>query len=91
MSNLSDPKDVMCDDMGVWRWKGSYRRWLSVDEKGCIETIGKHNFTNWFQEHGMEVIANYMIPLLREKAGLGSAPGCTLFTPIHDSHRWKTR
>ena len=41
MSNLSDPKDVMCDDMGVWRWKGSYRRWLSVDEKGCVETIGK--------------------------------------------------
>ena len=40
-SNLSDPKDVMCDDMGVWRWKGSYRRWLSVDEKGCVETIGK--------------------------------------------------
>ena len=41
MSNLSDPKDVMCDDMGVWRWKGSYRRWLSVDEGGSIETIGK--------------------------------------------------
>ena len=37
MSILSDPKDVVCDDMGVWR----YRRWLCVDETGYIETIGK--------------------------------------------------
>ena len=35
------PKDIVCDDMSVWRWKGSYRRWLSVDETGYIETIGK--------------------------------------------------
>ena len=41
MSILSDPKDVVCDDMGVWRWKGSYRRWLCVDETGYIEMIGK--------------------------------------------------
>ena len=41
MSILKDPKDVTCDDMGVWRWKGSYQRWLSVDEAGYIETIGK--------------------------------------------------
>ena len=25
----------------VWRWKGSYQRWLSVDETGYAETIGK--------------------------------------------------
>ena len=31
MSKLSNPKDIACDDMGVWKWNGSYRRWLSVD------------------------------------------------------------
>ena len=31
----------MCDDMRVWRWKGSCRKWLNNGEKGCIETIGK--------------------------------------------------
>ena len=36
-----NPKDIVCDDMGVWKWKGSYRRWLSVDETGCIVTISK--------------------------------------------------
>ena len=41
MSSLMNPKDIVCDDMGVWRWKGSYQRWLSVDETGYIETIGK--------------------------------------------------
>ena len=41
MSNLAHPRDVVCDDMGVWRWKGSYRMWLSVDEVGCVEVLGK--------------------------------------------------
>ena len=34
MSKLAHPKDVVCDDMGVWKWKESYRMWLSVDEIG---------------------------------------------------------
>ena len=41
MSSLMNPKDIVCNDMGVWKWKGSYRRWLSVDETGYIVTIGK--------------------------------------------------
>ena len=41
MSKLSSPKDIACDDMGVWKWNGSYRRWLSVDEKGIISILGK--------------------------------------------------
>ena len=40
MSMLSHPKDV-CDDMSVWKWNGSYRRWLSVDERGLVKTLGK--------------------------------------------------
>ena len=41
MSKLSNPKDIACDDMGVWKWNGSYRRWLSVDEKGVVTVLGK--------------------------------------------------
>ena len=41
MSSLPDVKDVTCDDMGVWKWKGSYRRWFSIDEMGYAEILGK--------------------------------------------------
>ena len=41
MSKLAHPKDVACDDMGSWKWKGSYRMWISVDEKGFTKTLGK--------------------------------------------------
>ena len=41
MSKLSNPKDIAYDDFGVWKWNGSYRRWLSVDEKGVVTILGK--------------------------------------------------
>lgn len=41
MSKLSNPKDISCDDMGVWKWNGSYRRWLAIDEKGVVCVLGK--------------------------------------------------
>ena len=41
MARLSSPKDVVCDDMGVWIWKGSYRRYLSVDEASFVEILGR--------------------------------------------------
>ena len=41
MSTLPNMKDVTCDDMGVLRWKGSYRRWFSIDETGYAEILGK--------------------------------------------------
>ena len=41
MSKLSNPKDVSCDDMGVRKWSGSYRRWLAIDGKGTTTVIGK--------------------------------------------------
>ena len=36
-----EPKRYSSDDMGVWKWKGSYQRWLNVDETGYIVTISK--------------------------------------------------
>ena len=36
MSKLSNPKDISCDDMGVWKWNGSYRRWLAVDKESLL-------------------------------------------------------
>ena len=41
MNCLSDPKDILCDDMGTWKWKGSYHSWLSVDEHGFVTALGK--------------------------------------------------
>ena len=39
MSNL---KDILCDDMGIWKWNGNYHLWLSVDEHGEVTArIGK--------------------------------------------------
>ena len=34
LNKLSSPNDVTCDDMGVWVWGGSKRRWVSVEENG---------------------------------------------------------
>lgn len=41
MSELAHPKDIVCDDMGSWKWGGSYRVWLTLDEAGCVEIFGK--------------------------------------------------
>ena len=42
MNKLSNTKDSACDDMGVWKWNGSYCKWLSVDEKGVVTVLGKN-------------------------------------------------
>lgn len=41
MSQLAHPRDIVCDDMGSWKWGGSYRVWLEVDEIGCVKILGK--------------------------------------------------
>lgn len=41
MCCLANPKDIVCDDMGSWRWGGSYRVWLKVNEFGGITVLGK--------------------------------------------------
>ena len=41
LSKLSNPRDISCDDMGVWKWSGSYRRWLSVNGLGYVQILGK--------------------------------------------------
>lgn len=36
LNKLNSPKDVLCDDMGVWSWGGSNKRWILVDESGFV-------------------------------------------------------
>ena len=36
LNKLSSPNDVTCDDMGVWTWGGSKKRWVSVDDDGFV-------------------------------------------------------
>ena len=41
MSKLGSSGDIACDDMGSWKWGGSYRKWLSVDDIGDVFVIEK--------------------------------------------------
>ena len=41
MSELAHPRDIVCDDMGSWKWGGSYRVWLEVDAIGSVKILGK--------------------------------------------------
>lgn len=36
LNSLSSPNDVTCDDMGVWNWGGSKKRWVSVEDDGFV-------------------------------------------------------
>ena len=40
LTSLGSPKDINCDDMGSWTWKGSYRCWCSVED-GDVQMLGK--------------------------------------------------
>lgn len=41
VTKLRSPCDILCADMGTWKWGGSYQKWLSVDEAGFVAVIGK--------------------------------------------------
>ena len=41
LNKLSSPNDVTCDDMGVWVWGGSKKRWVSVEEDGFTTFLKK--------------------------------------------------
>ena len=36
LNKLSSPNNVTCDDMGVWTWGGSKKRWVSVEDDGFV-------------------------------------------------------
>ena len=40
--DLSSAKDILCDDMGAWKWSGSFRRWYSVSNQGFVKLLGKN-------------------------------------------------
>lgn len=40
LSKLDSPKDILCDDMGTWTWNGSFRKWCSITEDGCVKQLG---------------------------------------------------
>ena len=39
LNRLKSPKDVLCDDMGTWKWNGSYHKWCLVDAEGCVKIL----------------------------------------------------
>jgi hypothetical protein len=36
LNKLNSPRDILCDDMGVWSWGGSTKRWIHVDKHGFV-------------------------------------------------------
>lgn len=41
LSELENPKDVSCDDMGFWKYNGVFKTWIEVDECGIVSHVGK--------------------------------------------------
>ena len=41
LSKLEAAKDILCDDMGSWKWSGNFRRWCSVSSEGFVKLLGK--------------------------------------------------
>ena len=39
LNQLGSNKDIFCDDMGVWQWSGSYRKWCKTNEKGDVAIL----------------------------------------------------
>lgn len=39
LNKLQSPKDILCDDMGVWSWGGSTKHWVAVDKYGIIKFL----------------------------------------------------
>ena len=46
LNQLDSEKDLLCDDMGVWKWGGSCRKWCTTDEEGTIENLGDKSEAN---------------------------------------------
>lgn len=42
LNKLSCIKDLLCDDMGVWMWSGSFKRWCSVGSRGFVKLFEKN-------------------------------------------------
>ncbi len=42
LNKLVSIKDIMCDDMGVWMWNGSFKRWCSVSSHGFVKLFKKN-------------------------------------------------
>ena len=39
LNELNSPGDITCDDMGVWKWGGSRKKWMLVDENGFVLSL----------------------------------------------------
>ena len=39
LNELNSPGDITCDDMGVWKWGGSRKKWMLVDENGFVSSL----------------------------------------------------
>ena len=37
LNRLGTVTDILCDDMGVWMWSRSFRRWCSVSSSGFVK------------------------------------------------------
>ena len=59
LNKLSSSNDVTCDDMGVWKWGGSRKRWVSVDEGSFVsflnDNLEKDCYQIWRRYYSLKV------------------------------------
>ena len=61
LNKLKSPKDILCDDMGVWNWGGSTKRWISVDKHGFVtflknkpESVSSNIYRVWKRYYALK-------------------------------------
>ena len=60
LNKLGSPSDINCGDMGVWKWGGSRKRWVSVDEGGFVSFLDnndseKNCYQTWKRYYSLKV------------------------------------
>ena len=49
LSKFKNNKDILCDDMGSWKYNGIFTTWIEVDDNGFTKTHGKKKPDNMYQ------------------------------------------
>ena len=59
LSKLNSIKDLLCDDMGVWTWNGSFRRWCTISQDGLVKLLEKNISSNELRPDSYRVWKRY--------------------------------
>ena len=61
LNQLSSPNDVICNDMGAWKWSFHSKRWVLVDETGFVAFIKEEDV----KKSSLNFVIKYFIFMYR--------------------------